>query len=509
MKVGLIGAGAWGKNIARVLYQQKALGAIAEVREETHPELRKLYPDVPIYVRHEDLLASGIPAVIIATPAATHFALAKAALEAGKAVFVEKPLALSVAEGRELVALAERVGKLLMVGHLLLYQPAIRWIKDFLSAGKLGQIWGVHQERLNFGRVRSVENALWSLGVHDIAVVLFLIGEAPTQVVAQGQCALQPDVEDDVYLHFRFPSGVQAHLHCSWLWPEKRRRLTIIGTEGMLIYDELQGTVVLHRKLVDHKLATVDQGSEAVFQNHGEPLALELAHFLECVREGKTPLSDGKSALAVLAVLEEASRQMKGDSKTKEYFVHESAYVDPGAKIGRGTKIWHFSHVMEGAEIGENCTLGQNVFVAKNVKIGNNVKIQNNVSIYEGVILEDYVFCGPSCVFTNVKTPRSAFPRNRSQDYIPTIVKKGATIGANATIVCGVTIGEWAFVAAGAVVTKDVPPYALVAGVPARIIGWACQCGARLKEEGQFFVCPSCGRRYRKEGESLVLEEKA
>ncbi len=180
-----------------------------------------------------------------------------------------------------------------------------------------------------------------------------------------------------------------------------------------------------------------------------------------------------------------------------EYFAHESAYVDPGAKIGKGTKIWHFCHVMSGAEIGENCSLGQNVFVAKNVRIGNHVKIQNNVSVYEGVILEDYVFCGPSCVFTNIKTPRSAFPRNRSEDYVPTIVKRGATIGANATIVCGVTIGEWAFVAAGAVVTKDVPPYALVAGVPARQIGWACQCGIRLKEQGQHLVCPSCGRRYR------------
>lgn len=193
----------------------------------------------------------------------------------------------------------------------------------------------------------------------------------------------------------------------------------------------------------------------------------------------------------------------------KEYFVHESAYVDPGAKIGKGTKIWHFSHVMAGAEIGENCSLGQNVFVAKNVKIGNNVKIQNNVSVYEGVILEDYVFCGPSCVFTNVKTPRSAFPRNRSEDYIPTVVKRGATIGANATIVCGVTIGEWAFVAAGAVVTKDVPPYALVAGVPARVIGWACRCGLRLKFSNGEAICSGCGRRYRKDGESVVYLEEA
>ncbi|GAB4311123.1 MAG: acyltransferase [Candidatus Bipolaricaulota bacterium] len=191
-----------------------------------------------------------------------------------------------------------------------------------------------------------------------------------------------------------------------------------------------------------------------------------------------------------------------------DYFVHESAYVDPGAKVGPGTKIWHFSHVMGGAEIGADCSLGQNVFVANGVRIGNNVKIQNNVSVYEGVVLEDHVFCGPSCVFTNVRTPRSAFPRNRPADYVPTVVKRGASIGANATIVCGVTVGEWAFVAAGAVVTKDVPPYALVAGVPARRIGWACKCGLRIEFSDGRAVCSGCGRQYRMRG-SQVEEDGA
>lgn len=190
-----------------------------------------------------------------------------------------------------------------------------------------------------------------------------------------------------------------------------------------------------------------------------------------------------------------------------EYFVHESAFVDEGAKVGRNSRIWHFSHVMAGAEIGEECTLGQNVFVAKGVRIGRGCKIQNNVSLYEGVTLEDYVFVGPSAVFTNVRTPRAAFPRNRSEDYLKTVVRRGATIGANATIVCGVTIGEWAFVAAGAVVTKDVPPYALVAGVPARVVGYACECGVPLKfspgEGGEEATCRECGRRYRKVGERV------
>jgi UDP-2-acetamido-3-amino-2,3-dideoxy-glucuronate N-acetyltransferase len=187
-------------------------------------------------------------------------------------------------------------------------------------------------------------------------------------------------------------------------------------------------------------------------------------------------------------------------------FIHESAYVDEGARIGERTKVWHFCHISAGAEIGTDCSLGQNVFVARNVKIGNHVKIQNNVSVYEGVVLEDYVFCGPSMVFTNVRTPRSAFPRNTAADYAETRVKHGASIGANATIVCGVTIHEWAFVAAGAVVTKDVPAYALVGGVPARMLGSVCQCGVTLRVYGGAAEC-ECGRRYARDGEYVTLRD--
>lgn len=179
-----------------------------------------------------------------------------------------------------------------------------------------------------------------------------------------------------------------------------------------------------------------------------------------------------------------------------EYFVHESAYVDEGAEIGKGTKIWHFCHVLSKAKIGENCIFGQNVLVANNVVIGNFCKIQNNVSLYEGVVLEDYVFCGPSMVFTNVKTPRCEFPRNTSNDYHKTLVKRGASIGANATIVCGVTLHENAFVAAGAVVTKDVPAYAMVAGVPAKIIGWMSAYGDVLDFDADGYATDSTQTKY-------------
>lgn len=178
-----------------------------------------------------------------------------------------------------------------------------------------------------------------------------------------------------------------------------------------------------------------------------------------------------------------------------DYFVHQSSFVDDGARIGAGTKIWHFCHVMPDAVIGERCSLGQNVVVMSRARIGNNVKIQNNVSIYEGVVLEDDVFCGPSCVFTNVSTPRSHVSRREA--YQATVVRRGASIGANATIVCGITLGEYCFIGAGAVVTADVPPFALTVGVPARRVGWMCRCGERLHLTDGAAACERCGSRYR------------
>jgi len=181
-------------------------------------------------------------------------------------------------------------------------------------------------------------------------------------------------------------------------------------------------------------------------------------------------------------------------------FVHESSFVDAGATIGAGSKVWHFCHVMPGAVIGERCNLGQNVVVMGGVRIGNNVKIQNNVSVYEGVELEDDVFCGPSMVFTNVMNPRSHVPRK--SEYRKTLVRRGASIGANATIVCGITLGEYCFIGAGAVVTKDVEPYAVVAGVPAKRIGWMCQCGESRPKSG-VGTCKACGTKYVKAGKGI------
>ena len=191
----------------------------------------------------------------------------------------------------------------------------------------------------------------------------------------------------------------------------------------------------------------------------------------------------------------------------KNYFVHESSYIDEPVEIGEGTKIWYFCHILKNVKIGKNCILGQNVMVGPNVKIGNNVKIQNNVSVYEGVELEDDVFCGPSMVFTNVINPRAFI--ERKHEFRKTLVKRGATIGANATVICGVTIGEYALIGAGAVVTRDVLPYALVVGVPARQIGWVCKCGTTLEFENNYAVCKYCKNEYRLNDEKIIpVKEK-
>jgi len=193
--------------------------------------------------------------------------------------------------------------------------------------------------------------------------------------------------------------------------------------------------------------------------------------------------------------------------KRKKYWAHKTAEISKKAKIGEGTKIWHGSQVLEGAEIGKNCTIGHNCLIGKNVKIGNNVKIQSNTDVWTKVTLEDYVFVGPSAVFTNDLTPRAKYPKPE-EEWKETLVKEGATIGANATIVCGNTIGKWAFVGAGAVVTKDVPDYAIVAGVPAKIIGWMCECGERLNFKKGKAICKKCKRKYKKKGKKVTLIEE-
>jgi UDP-2-acetamido-3-amino-2,3-dideoxy-glucuronate N-acetyltransferase len=314
-----------------------------------------------------------------------------------------------------------------------------------------------------------------------------------------------------------FASGVRAHIFVSWLHPFKEQKLVVVGDRKMAVFDDTLAADKL--QLYPHRVDWIDRvpvavkaEAETVPLPEAEPLAQECRHFLECVATRQRPRTDGRNGVEVLRVLEACQQSLeRGGSPVRlalapaepapRYSAHPTATIDAGCEIGEGTKIWHYSHVMPGARIGRGCNFGQNVLVARDVVIGNNVKIQNNVSVYEGVVLEDDVFCGPSMVFTNVINPRSHV--SRKHEYRQTLVRRGATLGANATIICGHTVGRFAFIGAGAVVTKDVPDYALMLGAPARIAGWMCECGVRLKATGGQGVCPDCQRRYSIDGERV------
>lgn len=301
----MVGAGAWGKNIVKTLHELGALAGVSDVSAERRHEVREQF-GVPVVGDPEELVELGLDAVCVAAPAPVHHPLAKMFLLEGMHTFVEKPLALSVRESEELVELAAENDRVLMVGHLLMYQPAIAFIKDYVSSGKLGRVHSYNHSRLNLGRARRVENVLWSLGVHDVAVCLHLAGAAPEKVTASGQCVLQPTIEDDVRLTLQFEDGSVGNIHSSWLWPTMQRRLTVIGEKGMLVYDEHAQTVTLHDKGINADLTNRNDGESVVFDGAGQPLTLEMKHFIECCAEGKKPVSDGVNGLEVVRVLDQA-----------------------------------------------------------------------------------------------------------------------------------------------------------------------------------------------------------
>lgn len=511
--VAVVGVGYWGKNLVRNFHDLGALGALCDADPELAAKFAANLPDVACHADYSAVLADpGIRAVALATPAVQHYEMAKAALLAGKDVFVEKPLAVDVAHGEELVKIAEAQGRVLMVGHILRYHPAILRLQQLIAEGALGKISYIYSNRLNIGKIRTEENILWSFAPHDISVMLALLGEMPASVSCRGGAWLSQGVFDVTLSHFDFPSGVQGHVFVSWLHPLKEQRLVVVGSEAMAVFDDTaQQKLVLYPHRIEwrNRIPTaIKCDGEPVALEAREPLRAECAHFLECVETRRAPVTDGAEGLRVLRVLDACQRALLDNSggvplslprpakAERPYSVHESAYVDEGAEIGAGTKIWHFAHVMKGARIGRRCIVGQNVNIDGGTVIGDNVKIQNNVSVYTGAVIEDDVFLGPSCVLTNVSNPRSQI--NRHALYETTRLKRGCTIGANATIVCGTTIGRYAFVGAGAVVTRDVPDFALVVGNPARQVGWMSRHGHRLgsPDENGEMRCPETGFRY-------------
>jgi UDP-2-acetamido-3-amino-2,3-dideoxy-glucuronate N-acetyltransferase len=520
--IAVVGCGYWGKNLVRNFHDLGVLYAACDSAEEKLDFFKDKYPDLKYFNDFNTLLEDpNISAVAIGTPAATHYDLVKKAMLLGKDVFVEKPISLKYREGEELVDLAEKNKRILMVGHILEYHPAINKLKDMIRKGELGNIQYIYSNRLNLGKFRTEENILWSFAPHDISVIISLLGEIPASVTALGRNSLNKDIADVTITSMSFPSGAKAHIFVSWLHPYKEQKLVVIGGKKMVLFNdtEPENKLICYNHKIDWiKRMPVPRPEEAepIPIEKKEPLREECSHFLECVLERKKPLTDGHNGLRVLKILQACQESLNTggnfyqikDEPKDDYFVHESSYVDENCSIGNGTKIWHFCHVLSRSKIGKNGSIGQNCVIGPNVTIGDNVKIQNNVSVYDGVTLEDDVFCGPSMVFTNVHNPRSHWPRK--DEFKKTLVKKGASLGANSTVICGHNVGKYAFVGAGALVTKDVPDYALVYGVPAEIQGWTCYCGIQLDftnqpDSNEECECANCGRKYKKS--NLKIEE--
>ncbi|HOV85684.1 MAG TPA: Gfo/Idh/MocA family oxidoreductase [Syntrophobacteraceae bacterium] len=546
--VAVIGAGYWGRNLVRNYAQLGALRLICDKNEDLLAHLQESYPRVELCLAFNEALSrNDIDAVVVATPAETHFALVREALLAGKHAFVEKPLVLSEPEAEELIGLARRQKRTLMVGHLLQYHPAFVRLRELADSGELGRINYIYSHRLNLGKIRREENILWSFAPHDISMILSLAKEQPETVLATGGNYLHRKIADVTTTHLEFPSGLKAHIFVSWLHPFKEQKLVVVGDRKMAVFDDTKpwsDKLLLYAHEIRWEKSVpvpAKADPERVELPESEPLKLECAHFLQCVRTGARPTTDGEEGLSVLRVLNASQRSLnrygecvpiaavksmaggepssyapleaaetrvpaglpledpfipegkplpEAPAVEPDFFAHPSAVLDPGVRIGTGTKIWHFSHILSGSIVGKNCSIGQNVVVGPEVSIGDGCKIQNNVSVYKGVTLEDEVFCGPSMVFTNVYNPRAHI--RRMDELRPTRVKKGATLGANCTIVCGTTIGRYAFIGAGAVVVRDVPDHALMVGNPARQVGWMCRCGTRLDED---HACPACRQK--------------
>ncbi|MGA0242447.1 MAG: Gfo/Idh/MocA family oxidoreductase [Candidatus Marinamargulisbacteria bacterium] len=521
----IIGAGRWGKNHIRTASELGVLAGIIESNLAAQDALKKQYPNATVHSSLDAPGALAYDAYSVVVPAEHHYSVAKTLIEHKKHVLIEKPITTNSKESNELVELAKKNNVVVCVGHLLLFHNAFLKMKSLMDDGKIGKLQYMYSNRLNLGTVRTEENSLWSFAPHDISLFQYFTGAFPQKVTSTGGAFLQPHIHDTTMTVCEYPDNVKGHVFVSWLHPFKEHRFVMMGSKGMLVYEDSSDdkSLLFYEKGIDFvngEPIKRDGPTEVIDYDKAPPLTEEITHFMDCIAnhtfDSRISAAAGSDVLEILELAQESlesgqavtvnqSNAIKHHDLKRHYFVHDTAVVDEPCTIGENTKIWHYSHVQQNATIGKHCILGQNVNIACNVTVGDYVKIQNNVSLYEGVELEDYVFCGPSMVFTNIKNPRSKYPQAESKFYIKTLVKEGATFGANCTIVCGITVGRFAFIGAGAVVTKDVPDFAIIVGNPGVIVGWMSEAGTRLDFSHTDTVhCKKSGRRYQKVGDRVL-----
>ncbi|MBC8328940.1 MAG: Gfo/Idh/MocA family oxidoreductase [Planctomycetes bacterium] len=311
-QVVVVGAGAFGRNHVRIFSELGALAAVADPDEGIRLRSAQEHPGIELFESFDAALGSPHPALVLATPAPLHFGMARAALQASKDVLVEKPMTLDVAEARELEALARTRGRVLMVGHLLLFQPAVSWMKQYLESGRAGRVRRISTQRTKLGTVRSAENVWWSFAPHDVSVVLHLLGSPELESVhGTGRSILQSGIEDEVHVELGFAGGASAHLHCSWLWPDNVRRTTVLTEREMLVHDEVAGTVTVYQSSIGIDLRHHACGSEVLEFPQVQALELECRHFLEMVATRSRPLPDGANGVAVVEVLQRAQNAFR------------------------------------------------------------------------------------------------------------------------------------------------------------------------------------------------------
>ena len=525
MRYALIGCGRIAKNhvAAAVSNRLDAVGLCDVIPENAQRYQDQL--DCPIYTDYRQMLAAERPDfVAIATESGKHAAIALDCIRAGVNVLIEKPVALSMADAQAIIDAARTAHVTVGVCHQNRFNKAVQKLRRAFEEGRFGRVYNIsavirwNREEAYYrqaawrGTWEQDGGCLMNQCIHNIDLLRWFGGEAASVFGVTNNFS-HPYIQGEDFgtAIVRFTSGAAGTLEGTVnVYPRNlEETLTVFGERGTVKLGGHSVNTILEWSFADGKDSLADVQREFtenppdIYGFGHTPL---YADFVAAIAEKRQPYvtaEDGKNALEMVLAIYRSSKEQAETAlplencgsldftglfgpdakKQADHFIRKTSSIEPSAVIGRGTKIWHYSHVQAGAVIGENCVLGQNVNIGPGVTIGDGCKIQNNVSIYTGVTLEDHVFCGPSCVFTNDLTPRAEFPKGE-QRRIQTLVKRGASIGANATIVCGVTIGAYALVGAGAVVTRDVPDYALVTGVPARVVGRVDQYGNICEKNG-------------------------